>query len=157
MNASRTSAIVAAMMVTGVLSLDFGSDGVSHEVSGAEPVVGGLPDCLNGFRGCLSGKIVQKGEAEFILQVKKVELIWPNNKAQNSGPAVGKNVRFKVSAERKWISEPLAKAKVGDEVAAGGHHREGNFLDAIEVLAPIAKFPALKAQWEEAARKAKGR
>ena len=155
MNALKTSAIAAAMMVVGVLSIDFGSEGGLNKVFGAEPVVAGLPDCLNGFMGCLSGKIVEKGEAGFVLQVSKVELTWPKNKAEKPESAIGKNVRFKVIVGQEHHRARLAKVKVGDEVVAGGRQGEGNFLLSIEVLVPAAEFPALKAKWDEAARKRK--
>ena len=158
----RKSAIVAVTVVAGAVGYDFGTEqgvlgaGMS-KAFGEEPVVAGLPDGLNGFMGCLSGKIVEKGEAGFVLQVSKVELAWPKNKAEKPEAAVGKNVRFRVNVEQERHRERLARVTVGDDVVAGGRQGEGNFLVSIEVLVPAADFPALKAKWEKAAQERRER
>ncbi len=158
-------AIVTVLVLAGVVGFDVGGErgliGVggsrvfAAEVSGEAAIPGGL----QGFRGVLSGTVVEKGEREFSLQVAKVELTWPGNHAEEPGSAVGKTLRLRVLEGQKPMLERLGTVKVGDKVAVGAAQRH-DFWNAIELLVPAAEFPALRAKWEaearerEAARKA---
>ena len=158
----KSSAVVTAMVASGVVAYHFGDltevlDGGSSKVFAGEQAAVGLPDGMKGFIGMLQGKIVEKTNDGFVLQVEKVEKTWRNNKAENPAASVGKNVQFRVLDRHRAIVRVFAKLKVGDGVVAGGIHKEGNCLLAVEVLAKAEEYPALKAKWEEAARKRKQR
>jgi len=159
----KKSAVVTLMVVSGLVAYHVGDltgvldAGMSKVFAGEPAAAEGLPDAMKGFIGMLRGKMVQKDEGGFVVKLEKIEKTWKRNKAEKPEAAVGKNIPFKVGAKRRHIKERFGKLKVGDNVVAGGIHREGNFLLAVEVLVKAEEFPALKAKWEEAARKRKER
>lgn len=143
MKLAMRSLAVSVLLAYGFAGLASGEE----ERSGAS-----LPDGMRGFLGLLQGKIVEKGERGFVVQVEKVVKTWEANKAPNPEASVGKNVRFRARPEQKHIVEQLAAVAAGDSVVAGGAHKEGESLQAVEVLVKAAEFPALQAKWEAAAR-----
>lgn len=106
------------------------------------------PDGLGGFCGILQGKIVEKGENGFALQIEKVEKTWKNNKAKNPEASVGKKVSLRLHPRGKHVREQLGKMKVGDTVVTGAINREGNVLTVVELLVKADEYPALQAKWE---------
>jgi hypothetical protein len=132
--------------------------GAVGQSAGAEEQGGAnLPDGMEGFLGLLQGKLVEKGEHGFAVQVEKVVKTWEKNKAPNPESCVGRRIRFRVNPEQKHIIEQMALLETGDRVVAGGAHREGNALQAVEVLVRAAEYPALQSKWEAAARERKER
>lgn len=93
--------------------------------------------------------LVEKGERGFADQVDKVVKTWERNKAPNAEACVGQQIRFRVNPEQKHIIEQMATLEKGETVVAGGAHRGGDVLLAVEVLVKAFEFPALQAKFEQ--------
>jgi len=157
----KRSAIVTVTVVVGIVGFDFRSEtgiligGMRKVFAEEESATVGLPDGMKGFLGILKGKIVGMTRDSFVLQVDEVVRIWRGNKAENPQASVGKRIRYRVLDRHRAIVRAFAKLEVGDEVAAGGMHKEGDVLIAAERLIRAEELPALKAKWKEAEAKRK--
>jgi len=159
MNRSAKNAIVKVIVVSGAVAYFFGADigvleiGMSKVFAAEEEAVAGLPEGMRGFVGMLQGKITERTDAGFSLQVEKVIKMWKSSKASNPESAIGRTLKFYI--EGKHMRERVHTVAVGDSVVAGGAHKEGDQLRAVEVLVKAEEFPALQAKWEEHARRRK--
>ena len=117
----------------------------------------GMPDGLNGFMGIVQGTLTAKNERGFDVEVDKVIKTWERNRASRPEAAAGKKIHFRVNPEQKHIVESLRGVESGDVVVAGGAHRQGDALQAVEVLVKASEWPALQSKWEAAARERRER
>jgi len=88
---------------------------------------GGVPEALRGFKGMLTGTIVQKGAEEFVLKVEKITRTWKGNKAENPQAAVGKEAVCELWPKGRLYEKQkatLAGLKVGDRVVCEPFHLE---------------------------------
>jgi len=152
----RLSTTVAVAVIAGSVAYHFG-DETGMLSAGMSKVfaedAGSLPDGMRGFCGILQGKITEKGDGGFALQVEKVEKTWRNNKADNPAASVGKTLSLSLHPKGKHVREQLGKMEVGDTVVTGAINKEGNALRVVELLVKAEEYPALVAKWEAAARK----
>ena len=99
----------------------------------------GVPEALRGFKGMLTGTVVQKGAEEFVLKVEKIDRIWKANKAENPGAAVGKQAACELWPKGRLYEEHkrvLAGLKAGDRVRCEPFHLEAgdDHLTIVEAL-----------------------
>jgi len=71
--------------------------------------------------------------------------------------AIGKTLTLRVTPRQKPMRERMAAVNVGDEIAVGAAQREGDVLNAVEVLVPAADLPALLAKWAAATKERQAR
>ena len=133
----KLSTVVTVTVIAGAVAYQFGdatgllNAGMSQAFAAENP---GLPDGLKGFCGMVVGKIISKGEREFVLKVEKVIRVWKNNKAKEPESAVGKELTLKIRRRSKAMVEALAGLKVGDRVVAEALNLEGDILVCVETL-----------------------
>lgn len=110
---------------------------VNIEFSRAREDASGLPNGIKGFRGMMVGKMIEKGERAFVLQVEKITKVWKQNKASNPASIVGRKVRIVID-RRSHLRERFRKAfrelKPGDRVEVEAFHFGGGKLTVVESI-----------------------
>jgi hypothetical protein len=80
----------------------------------------GIPAALKGFRGMMSGRLVEKGESSIVFKAAKIMKVWKGNKAENPEKAVGETMALsleKVSAHHgERIMKNFRALKAGDRI-----------------------------------------
>lgn len=102
----------------------------------------GVPEALRGFKGMLTGTIVQKGAEEFILKVEKITRTWKANKAENPGAAIGKQAVCELWPKGRLYGkqkETLAGLKAGDRVLCEPFHLEAGH-DHLTIVEELRKL-----------------
>jgi len=116
MSAKSCVTVFAVAVMVSVLGLDpapaFGEEGTDAG--------GGIPAELKGFRGMMSGKLVEKGQASIVFKVGKIMRVWKGNEAENPKAAVGKTLTLNLNKvsdhHRERIMKNFRGLKRGDRI-----------------------------------------
>ena len=97
-----------------------------------------VTEALKGFRGMMVGKLVEKGEDEFVFLVQKIKKVWKKNKAENPEKAIGQEVTISltelVEKHKERVLKNYAEMEVGDIIVAEAFDTGGETLFAKEWL-----------------------
>ena len=122
---------------------------VSHAAfspASAKYFASGIPDELKGFRGMMSGKLIEKKQgASFAFRVDRIMKTWKANKAENARKAVGKTIVLSLEKVSKHHGERIMKnyksLKNGDQIEVEAFDLGSSTLNVKEWLkkAPVDK------------------
>ncbi|MBT3637970.1 MAG: hypothetical protein HN531_13600 [Opitutae bacterium] len=122
---------------------------VSHAAfspASAKYFASGIPDELKGFRGMMSGKLIEKKQgASFVFRVDRIMKTWKANKAENARKAVGKTIVLSLEKVSKHHGERIMKnyksLKNGDQIEVEAFDLGSSTLNVKEWLkkAPVDK------------------
>jgi len=97
-----------------------------------------VPAELNGFRGIMTGKLVEKGDKAFVFEIQKIKKVWKANKAEQPEKAVGQKVTINfnkvIEHHREKIMANYAAMSAGDSIEVEAFDEDGKFLSVKELL-----------------------
>lgn len=80
----------------------------------------GIPPELKGFKGMMTGELIEKGETTLVFKVSTIKKVWKANQAEQPGKAAGKTLTVnlkQVSAHhRARIMENFRALRKGDAI-----------------------------------------
>jgi hypothetical protein len=86
----------------------------------AEESAPGIPPELKGFRGMMTGELLEKGETGLIFKVTAIKKVWKANQAEHPEGAVGKTLSVTLDEiseiHRKDIMEHFQALKAGERI-----------------------------------------
>ena len=97
-----------------------------------------LPDPASLFAGMIRGKVIEKREGQFVLQVEEVTRKWRTNRAENAEAMVGKPVLVGAS-DHPPVRRFVDKLPVGETVEVDVAHKGGEVLTILELTADQRK------------------
>ena len=109
----------------------------------AKDQVQGIPPELKGFKGMMTGKLLEKGEASLVFKVDGIKKVWKGNKAENPKKAVGKKILLnldKVSIHHEGrVTKNYRGLKKGDRIELEAFDLGGKSLSIKEWLKKVEK------------------
>ena len=101
----------------------------------------GIPPELKGFKGMMTGKLLEKGEATLVFKVDGIKRVWKGNKAENPKKAVGKTLLLnldKVSSHHEGrVMKNFRGLKKGDRIELEAFDLGGKSLSIKEWLKKV--------------------
>lgn len=95
---------------------------------------------INGFRGLLVGRLIEKDveRGTFSVKIDRVARVWRNNKARNMKSLVGRTVQVE-GVEGKFLDKLLVLRK-GETLQFGAFHNGGERLRVGELFRKVAPY-----------------
>ena len=125
----------------GALSLGMSQAFAAEETPKPDEPVQGIPAALKGFKGMMTGKLVEKGKTSFTFKLATIKKVWKGNKAKEPQKAVGLTLRLslrKVSAHHgARIMKNYRGLKNGDAIELEAFDLGGSTLCVKEWLKKV--------------------
>jgi hypothetical protein len=121
----KAMALAAALGLPAAVSAPAAAD----EPPAAKAPESTLPDGIRGFRGMVSGRLVEKDveQGRLVLKVEKIERVWKNNTAKDPQSLVGKTIT--VDGVRGRFLDNLLAIKPEDRLEIEVYHARGEHLN----------------------------